>query len=238
MRPTSIPEADHPLRVFWHILKGSKNWLINPVAITGSVLTQRAMGCVLKVVIMFSFGTSQCISRWLIRRTQKYYTWRFWCYIWWIGSEVERGIQELGDGLGGWSGGTWGPGFWFFEEPERIDKGLAPDTFQEDVQLVGSNSSSSSWDVEALLMCRWLIYYIFRTQFYANNVNFIETTSPASSAKFCRTGNCHSAWQMADLSSWEFCPQHYWDLTLARLHTWPYAGIMPEDVRIASLEAV
>ena len=41
-----------------------------------------------------------------------------------------------------------------FEEPERIDKGLAPVTFQEDVQLVGSNSSSSSWDVEALLMCR------------------------------------------------------------------------------------
>jgi hypothetical protein len=41
-----------------------------------------------------------------------------------------------------------------FEEPERIDNGLAPVTFQEDVQLVGSNSSSSSLDVEALLMCR------------------------------------------------------------------------------------
>ena len=34
----------------------------------------------------------------------------------------------------------------------RIDKGLAPVTFGEDVQLVGSNSSSSSWDVKALLM--------------------------------------------------------------------------------------
>jgi len=41
-----------------------------------------------------------------------------------------------------------------FVEPERIDNGLAPVTFQEDVQLVGSNSSSSLWDVEALLMCR------------------------------------------------------------------------------------
>jgi hypothetical protein len=39
-----------------------------------------------------------------------------------------------------------------FEELERIDKGLAPVTFQEDVQLVGSNSSSSSWDIESLLM--------------------------------------------------------------------------------------
>jgi len=59
LRPTSIPEADHLLRLFWHILKGSKNWLINLVTITGSVLTQRAMGCILKVMIMFSFGTSQ-----------------------------------------------------------------------------------------------------------------------------------------------------------------------------------
>ena len=34
----------------------------------------------------------------------------------------------------------------------RLDKGLAPVTFKEDVQLVGSNSSSSSWDVKSLLM--------------------------------------------------------------------------------------
>ena len=34
----------------------------------------------------------------------------------------------------------------------RIDKGLAPVTFQDDVQLVGSNSSSSSWYVKSLLM--------------------------------------------------------------------------------------
>ena len=39
-----------------------------------------------------------------------------------------------------------------FEELERIDKGLAPVTFREDVQLVGPNPSSSSWDVESLLM--------------------------------------------------------------------------------------
>jgi hypothetical protein len=34
----------------------------------------------------------------------------------------------------------------------RLDRGLAPVTFGEDVWLVGSNSSSSSWDVKALLM--------------------------------------------------------------------------------------
>ena len=39
-----------------------------------------------------------------------------------------------------------------FEELERVDKGLAPVTFQADVQVVGSNSTSSSWDVESLLM--------------------------------------------------------------------------------------
>ena len=39
-----------------------------------------------------------------------------------------------------------------FEELERVDKGLAPVTFQDDVQVVGSNSGSSSWDVESLLM--------------------------------------------------------------------------------------
>lgn len=37
-------------------------------------------------------------------------------------------------------------------ELERIDKGLAPLTFQDDVQVVGFNSGSSSWDVESLLM--------------------------------------------------------------------------------------
>ena len=39
-----------------------------------------------------------------------------------------------------------------FEKLERIDLGLAPVTFQEGIQLVGSNSGSSSWDVESLLM--------------------------------------------------------------------------------------
>ena len=39
-----------------------------------------------------------------------------------------------------------------FEELERVDKGLAPVTFQDDVQVVGYNSGSSSWNVESLLM--------------------------------------------------------------------------------------
>ena len=39
-----------------------------------------------------------------------------------------------------------------FEELERVDKGLAPVTFQDDVQVVGSNSGSSSWNVKSLLM--------------------------------------------------------------------------------------
>ena len=47
-------------------------------------------------------------------------------------------------------------------EMERIDKGLTPLTFQEDVQLVGSNSSSSSWDVEALLMSSGTIVLHFQ----------------------------------------------------------------------------
>ena len=39
-----------------------------------------------------------------------------------------------------------------FEELERMDEGLAPVTFQDDVQVVGSNSGSSLWDVASLLM--------------------------------------------------------------------------------------
>ena len=90
--PGLIPEADHPLRLFPRISKGSKKWLIHPAAITRSTIT-----------VLTPEGNGLCL-------------------------EGHDNVLL------------------------RLDKGLAPFTFGEDVQLVGSNSSSSSWAVKSLLM--------------------------------------------------------------------------------------
>ena len=122
--------------------------------------------------------------------------------------EEAFGALETGPTDSGADGGEVLQGHVYdMNELEKVDKGLAPSGFQDDIQQLSTGSGAGSWSIEALLASRGVSdmqnssYIVLSTEF-RDKCNF-------PFAIVCQSAICRFARQIGKLALKSFCPRHY-----------------------------